>query len=149
MKMTNNSNPPAKSAPDWARVDLKMEVATVPPGRFACTIADARIVQNNDGDTVWLFLTLEPVSQAGEVLGQVDDPFITIAAAPGTPNSNRVVEGLRRLAMYGEATVLDFDGKEPHELPEMLIGREVVATISRQGTGIHAKNRIGAIGKVA
>jgi hypothetical protein len=126
-----------------------MEVATVPPGRFACTIADARIVQNNDGDTVWLFLTLEPVSEAGEVLGQVDDPFITIAAAPGTPNFNRVVEGLRRLAMYGAATGLEFDGKEPHELPEMLIGRKVMAMVSRQGTGIHAKNRVGAIGRVA
>lgn len=132
----------------WARVNLKLEVATIPPGQYICLIADARIVEASERDAIWLFLSLEPHSEDGEVLGQLEDKFITLAAAPGSKHESRVREGLRRLAIYGAATGLDFEGKEPREIPEMLIGAKVKASVSRRGTGVHAENRLGAIGKV-
>jgi hypothetical protein len=132
----------------WDRVNLKLDVATIPPGQYICVIADARIVEASARDTIWLFLTLEPISEDGEVLGQIEDKFITLAAAPNSTHVSRVPEGLRKLAIYGAATGLDFDGKETREIPEMLIGAKVKASVSRRGTGVHAENRLGAIGKV-
>ncbi len=132
----------------WARVNLKLDVATIPPGQYICVIADARIVEASARDAIWLFLTLEPISEDGEVLGQIEDKFITLAAAPSSKHVRSVPEGLRKLAIYGAATGLDFDCREPGEIPKMVVGAKVKASVSRRGAGIHAENRLGAIGKV-
>lgn len=134
--------------PSWARVNLKFEVATIPPGTHNCVVAEARTVEPSSGDAIWLFIALEAISPDGEVLGQVEDRFITLAAAPGSPKETRLAEGLRRLALYGAATGLSFDGLTPYEIPEMLLGKRVRASISRKGVGVMAENKVGAISKV-
>jgi hypothetical protein len=139
----NDDNPPS-----WARINLKLEVATIPPGTYNCVVADARTVEPSTGDAIWLFIILAAISSDGEVLGQVEDRFITLAAAPGSPNETRLAEGLRRLALYGAATGLSFDELTPYEIPEMLLGKRVRASISRKGVGIMAENKVGTIGKV-
>lgn len=139
--MTSDNNPV------WARVNLKLEVATIPPGTYNCVVADARTVEPSSSDAIWLFIVLEAISPDGEVLGQVEDRFITLAAAPGSPKETRLAEGLRRLALYGAATGLSFDELTPNKIPEMLLGKRVRASISRRGVGVMAENRVGVISK--
>ena len=84
--------------------------------------------------------------ETGEMLGSVEDRFITVGAKEGSKSYSRLREGLLRLALYGNTVGVDFNGKTPEELPEKLVAAALTATISRRGTGIHAENRIVSIG---
>ncbi len=128
-------------------IDLTSDAHTVAPGRYAATISNARVITNRDNDTKWLFLSLEAHDpQTGEILGEVEDRFITIGAAESSKSHSRLREGLLRLAIYGKAIGADFNGKTPEELPALLVGETLTATVSRKGVGIHAENRIVSIG---
>lgn len=130
-----------------ATIDLTSAAHTVPPGRYAATIASARVITNRANDTKWLFVGLE-VHDAGtgEALGEVEDRFITIAVMEASKSRVRLREGLLKLALYGKAVGVDFNGKTPEDLPGLMVGGQLTATISRRGTGIHAENRIVSIG---
>ena len=137
----------AAKAADWTKIDLNMEVPSVPPGTHVATISDVNTRKNDD--TLWLFVTLEPNDADGVVLGSVEDPFITIAARPGTDGVKRMQEGLARLAMYLEAVGGNTDSEiNPEALEEILLGKKVKAAIRRKGTGVQVKNTIGRISAV-
>ena len=94
---------------------------------------------------MWLFVTLDLHTEDGELLGGVEDRFITLAARPGSPSFGRVREGLKRLAIYGEALDLDFNGRDAKEVPALLAGQQLVAVVSRRGNGVQAENRITTV----
>lgn len=147
--MTKTTEPKTQNKPEadtgFGKLNLKAETHVVPPGRHLCTISDVRLIQNRDEDTLWLTITLEVTNDDGEVLGQVEDPFITIAAKACSPWVGRVREGLKRLALYGIATGADLDDIEPEEIPGKLVGHRIRAVISRRGTGVQAENGISTV----
>jgi hypothetical protein len=130
---------------DYSPIDLRCETHTVPDGRYPATISEARVRTNRDDDTKWLFLTLDVHTADGEPLGSVEDRFITLAAKPSSPSLGRVREGLKRLAIYGEALDIDFNGKGAEEVPDFLEGRQVVVVVSRRGSGVQSENRITTV----
>lgn len=126
----------------FGRIDLKGETHVVPPGLHHATIAEVRPVKNRDEDTLWLFVWLDVHDADGVVLGQVEDRFITIAARGGSPHMGRVRAGLKRLALYGAAAGADLNGCEPEEIGSHLVGKRILAVISRRGTGVQAENGV-------
>ena len=147
--MTKETKTETKSEADtgFGKLNLKAETHVVAPGRHLCTISDVRLIRNRDEDTLWLTITIEVHSEDGEVLGQVEERFMTIAAKPSSPNMGRVREGLKRLALYGLATGVELDDIEPEEIPGKLVGHRIRAVISRRGTGVQAENGISTVMK--
>ena len=90
------TNPEADTG--FGKISLKAETHVVAPGRHLCTISDVVLRMNRDQDTKWLFITLEVTNDDGEVLGQVEERFLTVAAKPTSPHAGRVREGLKRLS---------------------------------------------------
>lgn len=131
---------------DFGRIDLSTEAATIAPGTYMATVSDSRVIKNQAGDTLWLFIALETYTESGELLGQVEGKFITIGSKV-RDNKARVVEGLKKLAIYAQALGIDVNGAAPDELPGLLVGGKLKATVSRRGTGIHAENRIARVSK--
>ena len=139
------TNPEADTG--FGKISLKAETHVVAPGRHLCTISDVVLRMNRDQDTKWLFITLEVTNDDGEVLGQVEERFLTVAAKPTSPHAGRVREGLKRLALYGLATGTELDEIEPEEILGKLVGHRVRAVIGRRGTGVQAENSISAVMK--
>lgn len=137
------TNPEADTG--FGKISLKAETHVVAPGRHLCTISDVVLRMNRDQDTKWLFITLEVTNDDGEVLGQVEERFLTVAAKPTSPHAGRVREGLKRLALYGLATGAELDEIEPEEIPDKLVGHRVRAVIGRRGTGVQAENSISTV----
>lgn len=130
----------------FGRIDLSTEAATIAPGAYLATVSEARVIKNQAGDTIWLFITLETYTDDGELLGQVEDKFITIGSKLAD-NKARVIEGLKKLAIYAQTVGVDVNGVAPDEVPGLLVGGRLKATVSRRGTGIHTENRIVRISK--
>ena len=145
-KEANTQNSPAPVADTgFGKLNLKAENHVVAPGRYLATISHVRLLENRDGDTLWLTIMLELHSENGEALGQVEDRFLTIAARPTSPNLGRVREGLKRLALYGIAADADLDNLEPTDIGGKLVGQRIRVVISRRGTGVQAENGISAV----
>ena len=66
-----NKKPLSEQASDWTKIDLNMEVPSVPPGTHVSTISDVSVRKNDD--VMWLFVTLEPKDVDGVVLGSVEE----------------------------------------------------------------------------
>ena len=132
-------------ASDFGHIDLKGETHVVLPGLHHATVAEVRLVKNRDEDTLWLFVGLDIHDADGVVLGQVEDRFITIAARGGSPHMGRVRAGLKRLALYGAAAGADLNGCEPEEIGSHLVGKRILAVISRRGTGVQAENGVVSV----
>jgi len=131
----------------FGKLNLKAENHVVAPGRHLATISDAVTRKNRDGDTLWLFVTLEVHDEDGVLLGQVEEKFLTIAAKEGSPHAGRVREGLKRLALYGNAICVDLNDIDPADIPGKLIGHRIRAVIGRRGVGVQAENSISAVMK--
>lgn len=129
----------------FGKISLKAETHVVAPGRHLCTIGDVVLRKSRDEDTLWLFITLEVTNDDGEVLGQVEERFLTIAAKPTSPHAGRVREGLKRLALYGIAAGVELDDIEPEEIGGKLVGHRIRAVISRRSTGVQAENGISTV----
>lgn len=126
----------------FAKIDLSGEAHALAAGRYDATISEARVIKSRDEQALWLMVTLDTHNEDGELLGQVEDNFITIGARGGSPAEARLREGLKRLATYGIACAVDFNGKEPNDIPSLLIGQRVKAVVSRRGNGVQAENRV-------
>ena len=145
-KEDKNQNDPAPVADaGFGKLNLKAENHVVAPGRYLASISHVRLLENRDGDTLWLTITLELHSEHGEERGQVEDRFLTIAAKPNSPNLGRVREGLKRLALYGIAANADLDDVEPTDIGGKLVGQRIRVVISRRGSGVQAENGISAV----
>lgn len=130
-------------------INLNDDSFAVPPGRYAATISDARVITNSTGDTRWLFVDIELHNEDGVFFASVEDKFVTIGAKPTSPHHSRLREGLKKLAIYGEAVGVDFNGVTHLEVPGMLVGRRVVALVGRRGTGVQSENRVVSVVWVA
>ncbi len=130
----------------FGRIDLSTEAATIAPGTYLATVSEARVIKNQAGDTLWLFISVETYNGDGELLGQVEDKFITIGSKLAD-NKARVIEGLKKLAVYAQAIGVDVNGAGLDEVPGLLVGGKLKATVSRRGVGIHAENRIVRVSK--
>lgn len=139
------SNTPDHSENVFDNINLKSETYVLPAGRYKARIANVRLLESRNADTLWLFITLDIHDVDGVVMIQVEDPFITIAAREGSPQIARVREGLKRLALYSAATAVEFHDVEPEDIGGMLIGQPLTAVISCYGTGVAAKNRVTTV----
>lgn len=126
----------------FGKINLKAETHVVPTGRHHCTISDVRLIRSREEDTLWLTIALDVHTENGEVLGQVEEKFITIAARDGSRHQMRVREGLKRLALYADAVGVDLNDAEPDQIGGKLVGRRILAVISRYGVGVQAENRV-------
>ncbi len=133
----------------FGRINLKAENHVVPAGEYKASIAHVRLFMNRDRDTQWLFIILDLYDADGVVKGQVEDKFITIGAIEGSPNEGRVREGLKRLALYGNAAAVDLNDVEASDISGMLVGKRIRAVIGRRGVGVQAENSIVAVKKDA
>ncbi|MEI7601532.1 MAG: hypothetical protein WCJ41_19725 [Aestuariivirga sp.] len=129
----------------FGKLNLKAETHVVAPGRHLCTISDVRLIWNRDKDTLWLTITIEVHSEDGEVLGQVEERFLTVAAKPTSPHAGRVREGLKRLALYGNAIGVDLNDIDHDDILGKLVGHRIRAVIGRRGVGVQAENSISAV----
>lgn len=128
----------------WGRIDLTVQVVpTLPAGRYAATIADARVVETDAA--LFLRLTYEASTADGEVLTP-DDQWLTLfsadPAAAARVRDGRVMLSRIAAAVADQGVTI---GGEPLEIANALVGASVTATVSVQGQGVGRKNVVRTV----
>jgi hypothetical protein len=128
----------------WGRIDLSEQVvATLGAGRYAATIADARIVENDTA--LFLRVTYEVTNGDGEVISP-DDQWLTLFSADPAAAA-RVRDG--RVALTRIATAVADQGitigGDPLEIASALAGASVTVTVAVQGQGVGRKNVVRSV----